>query len=435
MVRSVATQVYFGGMLAKLMPARCSRALLLAAFVIAVPVSAAEDSGGTLVGVSPFRGTEYSAEQRKALTDAFQNAVLRTGTVALLEQDQLRSLVREQSLAQAGVINMETFVLAARTGGAQQMFFPTISQVGKTTTIAVKLVDVQTGATIKSASVDTRRSFDKLLRNDLQKLAELICGPARRSRSVYGFDPTQKREPVAVLDVAGHGIEKAAAVGLTNRLRDELFNTGIYDVMERQEMEALLREQGLQQTGICNEENCMVQVGQVIGVRYMLGGAVSRIGDRFSVSARLIEVETSKITRAATADVKGDVDRVLKETMNDVARAISGLKPLRRTNGPALAWLAGAAVLAGAGAYCTYGGSDAYNTYRDEQYDLDAVAQSKETSRNYYIASYLLYGASALAGALSLYVFVSGKLKLRVDQFANAGGAGTSLALEVDIGQ
>ena len=54
---------------------------------------------------------------------------------------------------------------------------------------------------------------------------------------------------IAVLDFEGQGVSQSETRTLTDRLRDEIFNTGIYVVLERGKMDEVLKEQGFQQTG------------------------------------------------------------------------------------------------------------------------------------------------------------------------------------------
>jgi curli biogenesis system outer membrane secretion channel CsgG len=60
-------------------------------------------------------------------------------------------------------------------------------------------------------------------------------------------------ESVAVCDLSSSGVTKAEAVSLTDALRSELIKSGKYQVMERGQMEQILKEQGFQQSGACSE--------------------------------------------------------------------------------------------------------------------------------------------------------------------------------------
>ena len=105
---------------------------------------------------------------------------------------------------------------------------------------------------------------------------------------------------------------------LTDRLRIELFNTKYFKVIEREMMEEILTEQGFQQTG-CATDECMVRVGKLIGVEQIVGGSISKVGRTYSVSSRIVSVETGKILKGTTYDYKGEIDELLTEGMRMVA--------------------------------------------------------------------------------------------------------------------
>ena len=99
---------------------------------------------------------------------------------------------------------------------------------------------------------------------------------------------------------------------LTDRLRVELFNTGIVDVMERDQMQAILKEQGFQKSGACTDEGCMVEMGEILGVQKLITGSIGRIGSMYLVNARIIDIKTAKITRSVSDDVKGKLEDVVE---------------------------------------------------------------------------------------------------------------------------
>ena len=78
---------------------------------------------------------------------------------------------------------------------------------------------------------------------------------------------------IAVLDFDGDGVSQSETRTLTNRLRDEMIKTGEYIVLERGEMDEVLKKQGFQQTG-CVTSECAVVVGNMLGVQQMIGGSI-----------------------------------------------------------------------------------------------------------------------------------------------------------------
>ena len=127
---------------------------------------------------------------------------------------------------------------------------------------------------------------------------------------------------IAVLEFEGDGVSQSETRTLTNRLRDEIFNTGIYIVLERGKMDEVLKEQGFQQTG-CVTSECAVEVGNMLGVQQMIGGSIGKVGNIYTVSARVIDVGTGKLLKSANYDHIGDIGQLLIKGMKVVASQLT----------------------------------------------------------------------------------------------------------------
>ena len=129
--------------------------------------------------------------------------------------------------------------------------------------------------------------------------------------------------PIAVMDFDGRGISDIEAAALTDRLRNELFRLGAFEVVERGMMETILTEQDFQMTG-CTSNECLVEVGRLLGARQIVGGSISKVGGTFTVSARLVDVETGKVLGVSDFDLRGELDDMLTQGMRQVAMMLSG---------------------------------------------------------------------------------------------------------------
>ena len=142
----------------------------------------------------------------------------------------------------------------------------------------------------------------------------------------FDYEPPEKivsKKPersvfIAVVDLRGNNVPDDDCRALTDRLRAELFDTKYYKVIERAMMEEIMKEQGFQQSG-CTTNECMVEVGKLIGVEQIVGGSISKVGSTYSVSARMVKVETGGISTSATYDFKGEIDGLLTKGMKQVA--------------------------------------------------------------------------------------------------------------------
>ncbi len=128
----------------------------------------------------------------------------------------------------------------------------------------------------------------------------------------------QEKTAVAVLQFEPRNISQAEAVILSDRLRAELVATNHFNVLEREQMDKILREQKLQLTGACSDASCLVKVGQLMAVTKMMGGTISKIGNTYTVQARVIDVERGVIETEVSQDFTGTIEDVQQWGMKKV---------------------------------------------------------------------------------------------------------------------
>ena len=76
------------------------------------------------------------------------------------------------------------------------------------------------------------------------------------------FSQTPKKH-IAIMQLESVSVSKAESVTLTDRLRSELVKTGSFTIIERSEMDEILKEQGFQITG-CTSDECVVEAGRLL---------------------------------------------------------------------------------------------------------------------------------------------------------------------------
>ena len=139
----------------------------------------------------------------------------------------------------------------------------------------------------------------------------------------------------AVNDLSAQGVEASSASIISDRVRNELVKTGAFTVVERGQMESILKEQGFQQSGVCTNEACMVEMGQILGVDCMITGTIGRIGHTFTMGLRLIDVQSGKITASANVDCKCDIDELLSNSTTEIVHQLLGEYNKRLSSGSA----------------------------------------------------------------------------------------------------
>ena len=132
------------------------------------------------------------------------------------------------------------------------------------------------------------------------------------------------REYIAIIDFEGIGVTEDEAKVLTHRLTSELINLEVYQVVERTKMKSLLDEQKFQYSG-CVSIKCAVQIGMMIGAKYMVVGSISKLGSSLSIDSRLLNVETSEAYYSGSYSHKGGIDGLLNVGMKSIAHQLCGM--------------------------------------------------------------------------------------------------------------
>lgn len=133
-----------------------------------------------------------------------------------------------------------------------------------------------------------------------------------------------KKVSVAVLDFqTTGGLTPQEVATLANRFRGILVQTQVFDVVEREKMNEVLKAQDFNLSDQCNSAECAVQVGQLLGVTQMIAGDLGKLGSTYTIDLRLIDVESGKILQSKTQDYKGEIDGML-EVMKVIANSFAG---------------------------------------------------------------------------------------------------------------
>ncbi len=133
----------------------------------------------------------------------------------------------------------------------------------------------------------------------------------------------QDKLSIALMELEGNGISNTEVRTLTEELRSFLVLSKKYVVLERDNMESILTEQGLQQSG-CTSAECAVEVGKLLNVQKIVTGSIGKIGSVYSINIRMIDIETAKIEQTIRKRHQGKIEGLL-DVMGQVSNELAGL--------------------------------------------------------------------------------------------------------------
>jgi hypothetical protein len=118
---------------------------------------------------------------------------------------------------------------------------------------------------------------------------------------------SQEKMRIAVMDLKEDGISKQTAKTISNMIRIDLINTDKFAVIERNQIDIILKEQGFQQSG-CTDQECGVQIGKLLSAKKIFIGEVAPIGNAIILTVRIVDVEKGISEFAAKEKVENIED-------------------------------------------------------------------------------------------------------------------------------
>ncbi len=64
-------------------------------------------------------------------------------------------------------------------------------------------------------------------------------------------------------------------------------------------MREVMQEQGYTEVE-CSSEECAAEVGAMLGVQFMISGAIGKLGDTYTIDAKMFEVATGAAAKTKT---------------------------------------------------------------------------------------------------------------------------------------
>ena len=129
--------------------------------------------------------------------------------------------------------------------------------------------------------------------------------------------------PIAVFDFENNGLDSFAVKQISTRLESELVKTGKFKVIERGKIDQLLKEQKFQMSD--NVEETIIEIGMFLGAQEIVYGSIGKIGNYYTISAKLVNVTSGEIIRASNIDYEGDINNLLRNGLSRIASDLTGV--------------------------------------------------------------------------------------------------------------
>jgi hypothetical protein len=121
------------------------------------------------------------------------------------------------------------------------------------------------------------------------------------------------RETAAVFTFDSYNCPKRLATITTDMVSAKVFETKIYTLIERSQIDMVLKELELQQTG-CTDASCAVEVGKMLSAGKIIMGSIHKI-DTYTIVMKVVNVADNKVDANYKAEAlsEGDIEKAIDE--------------------------------------------------------------------------------------------------------------------------
>jgi len=134
--------------------------------------------------------------------------------------------------------------------------------------------------------------------------------------------PNKEKPRIAVLpfvDTNKQAREEGYGEALSGMLSTKLINDAVFRVVERSEIERIMKEQAFQLSGAVNAETAK-QIGELYAVDFLLFGTMAKFGSLIETDIRLVDTETGEAILAANASAPSET--AARNMVQDLARKV-----------------------------------------------------------------------------------------------------------------
>ena len=257
---------------------------------------------------------------REIVREEISSIIVNVGGYMVLERQLIDRVLAENRFQQGGLVDDSQASEMGRIMGANLVIVTSITMLGANYHISCKLIDVETARIERQRTVQTQRGTGDLIIVAQSMVREMFAG-------VQDFGQSAEQDKkVAVFDPAG-SVDNLVREIAREEISSIIVNAGGYTVLERQLIDRVLAENRFQQGGLVDDSQAS-EMGRLMGANYVLVSSLTRLGDNYHISCKMIDVETARIERQRTSitqrgtnDLIAVIQTMMREMFPTVAAA------------------------------------------------------------------------------------------------------------------
>ena len=145
--------------------------IFLFSFFFLISVQQTYAQSKKTVAILSLNSVGISESEAKIITDRLRTELFKTSSFNVLEREKMREILIEQGFQLSGCTSDECIIEAGKLIGVQNMVAGYIGKIGNIITLNVRIIDVESGQIIKTATEDCACSIDRVLTQSVKHIA------------------------------------------------------------------------------------------------------------------------------------------------------------------------------------------------------------------------------------------------------------------------
>ena len=130
---------------------------------------------------------------------------------------------------------------------------------------------------------------------------------------------------LAIQPFVASSVDSTLGSQFSAALTSRFVNSPGYRVLERNQMDMILKEQVFQQTAACSNESCLVQMGKMLGMDQMVAGQIGLLEKgTYSINAKVMDIESGQILHNSNFIHSGTPSSLLEDASLRAFQELTG---------------------------------------------------------------------------------------------------------------
>ncbi len=149
--------------------------------------------------------------------------------------------------------------------------------------------------------------------------------------SLYAQNKKPAKKRIAVLQISAQGGLSSTGRTLRNSIEYRLFQTGFYDILEREQVDIILKEKKQRET-LCTNKECAAEIGSLVSADYVIIGTLSR-SKEYDIHVKVVNVRENTIvaniakTRPSLENIRPFSEKLADELHGKLLDIDKGIRP------------------------------------------------------------------------------------------------------------